>query len=138
MNPIVKNVLAVLAGLVIGGLVNAGIIMISGSIIPLPEGVDPNDIESIKANMGIYETKHFIMPLIAHAMGTLAGAFTAAKIAANRHVLWGILIGGCFMIGGIMMINMLPEAPMWTKIVDLGLAYLPMGYLGARLGMPRS
>jgi len=36
MNPIIKNILAVLAGVVLGSAVNMGIIMISGSIIPPP------------------------------------------------------------------------------------------------------
>ncbi|MBK9254252.1 MAG: hypothetical protein IPM42_02060 [Saprospiraceae bacterium] len=38
MNPIVRNIVAVIAGIIIGGIVNSGIIKISGSIIPPPEG----------------------------------------------------------------------------------------------------
>lgn len=134
MHPALRNFLAILAGIVIGGVVNKVIIMISGSIVPLPEGVDPNDIESIRANIGRYEAKHFIVPIMAHAFGTLIGALVAAKIAANRHITWGLLVGGVFMIGGIMMVHMLPESPVWMKVTDLALCYLPMGYLGAKMG----
>jgi len=32
MNPIFRNILAVIAGIVVGGLINGGIISISGSV----------------------------------------------------------------------------------------------------------
>ena len=134
MNPILKNILAVLAGLIIGGAVNYGIIAISNSIVPLPEGVDPSDIESIKANIHLYKPKHFIMPFLAHALGTLAGAFTAAKIAASHQKTIGIAIGAFFLVGGIMAASMIP-GPVWFKVLDLVVAYLPMGALGASLAM---
>lgn len=129
MNPILKNILAVVAGIVIGAAVNMLIISISGSLVPLPEGVDPNDMESIKANMHRYETMHFIMPFLAHALGTLVGAFVAAKIAANRKRIFALLIGGVFLIGGIMMVVELPS-PTWFNALDLVVAYFPMGWLG--------
>ena len=50
-NPIVRNIVALIAGIVIGGLVNMGIIMISGSIIPPPEGADVTTTEGLKASM---------------------------------------------------------------------------------------
>jgi hypothetical protein len=62
MNPIIRNVLAVIAGIVIGGIVNGLIVAFGGNLVPPPEGVNPNDMESIKANMHLYEVKHFMMP----------------------------------------------------------------------------
>lgn len=58
----VKNVLAVIAGIVIGGFVNMGLITISGSVIPPPAGVDVTDMESLKASMHLFEPRHFIFP----------------------------------------------------------------------------
>jgi len=129
MNPILRNILAVVAGLVIGALINSGIIAISGSIVPLPEGVDPNDIESIKANIHRYSTMHFIMPFLAHAIGTLFGAFICAKIAASKKLILSLVIGVFFLLGGIMMVTMLPS-PAWFNALDLVVAYLPMAWLG--------
>ena len=132
MNPIVKNILAVIAGIVIGGVVNMGIISISGSLIAPPEGVDPSDMESLKANIHAFGAKHFIMPFLAHALGTLAGAFAVTKIAATNHLLLSLIIGVFFLLGGIMMVQMLP-APMWFESLDLIVAYLPMAWLGNKL-----
>jgi hypothetical protein len=59
---ILRNILAVIAGLIVGGMVNMGIVMISGSIIPPPEGVDLSNIEGMREAMPLMEFRHFIMP----------------------------------------------------------------------------
>ena len=81
MNITLKNILAVFAGIAIGMIVNMGLIMISSSIIPTPEGIDNTTMEGLKAGMYLFEPKHFIMPFLAHALGTFAGAYVAAKIS---------------------------------------------------------
>jgi hypothetical protein len=129
MNPILKNVLAVIAGLIIGSIVNMGIILISGSIIPPPEGGDITTLEGLKATMHLFEPKHFIFPFLAHALGTLVGAFVATKIAVSRKQFMALLIGVFFLIGGAINISML-DGPMWFNGLDLLMAYIPMAYLG--------
>jgi hypothetical protein len=132
MNPIVKNILAIIAGLVAGSAVNMGIIMISGSIIPPPEGVDNTTMEGLKAGMHLFQPKHFLFPFLAHALGTFVGALQAAIIAANRKMLFALVIGIFFLAGGIANILMLPS-PLWFTIVDLAGAYLPMAYFATKL-----
>ncbi len=132
MHPILRNILAVIAGIFIGSLVNMGIIMISGSIIPPPNGADVTTMEGLKATMHLFEPKHFIFPFLAHALGTLVGALLAARFAANNHMRFALAIGVFFLIGGITSVYMLPS-PLWYTVVDLVGAYLPMGYLGGKL-----
>ncbi|MCB0583494.1 MAG: hypothetical protein KDD10_29715 [Phaeodactylibacter sp.] len=132
MNPILKNILAVVAGVVLGSIVNMGLIMISGSIIPPPEGVDVTNMESLKASMHLFEPKHFLFPFLAHALGTLAGAFVAALIAATHKMKFALGIGAFFLLGGIANVFMLPS-PTWFAVLDLVGAYIPMGWLGGRL-----
>ena len=129
MNPILRNILAIVIGLVLGSLVNGALISISGHVIPPPEGVDVTTEEGLKAGMHIFKPINFLFPFLAHALGTLVGAFIAAKIAANRKLLFAMIIGFAFFIGGVMMIFMLPS-PIWFSIVDATLAYIPMAYLG--------
>lgn len=133
MNPIVRNILAVVAGLILGGIVNMGIITISGSIIPPPEGADVTTPEGLKASIHLFEPKHFLMPFLAHAMGTFVGALVAALIAANRKMLFAIVIGLFNLTGGIVAVTMIP-APMWFNVTDLALAYIPMAVAGGKLG----
>ena len=136
MNPKLKNILAIIAGIVGGGIVNMGIVSLSGSVIPPPEGVDPSSMESLKENMHLFGPQHFVMPFLAHALGTLAGALLAALIASTRKMTFALVIGFFFLAGGIMMVFMVP-APVWFAIVDLALAYVPMAWLGGKLGGKR-
>lgn len=133
MNPILRNILGVIAGCVIGAFVNMAIVTLGTYIVPAPEGVDPKDINSIKANIHLYQFKHFIVPFIAHAAMALFGGFVAARIAATNQIAIALGVGFFCLIGGIAMILMLPESPMWFKALDLLVAYLPMAYLGAKL-----
>jgi hypothetical protein len=137
MNPTLKNILAVVAGIVVGWVVNMGLIMISGSIVPLPPGADMATPEGIKAAMPLLEPKHFIMPFLAHALGTLAGALVAAAIAATHKMTLALVIGGLFLIGGIAAAFMIP-GPTWFVVLDLVVAYLPRAYLGGKLGSRRN
>jgi len=132
MNPILRNVLAVIAGAAIGILVNGGLISIGPSIIPSPAGVDMTTTEGLAEGMKLLQPKHFIMPFLAHALGTLVGAFATAKLAASHSKNLALGIGAFFLIGGIAAASMIP-APTWFTTLDLVTAYLPMGWLGAKL-----
>lgn len=129
---IIKNILAIVLGLIIGSAVNMGLVMLGPLVIAPPEGIDMTNMESLAEAMPLFETKHFLFPFLAHALGTFVGAFIAALVAGSRKKLIAMIIGAFFMIGGIANIYMLPS-PMWFSIVDLVLAYLPMAYFGAKL-----
>jgi hypothetical protein len=131
MNPVVRNILAFVLGALIGGIVNMALIMLSPMVIPLPEGIDPMDPQSLSDNMHRFTAANFIMPFLAHALGTLVGAFIAVKIAATHKAKFAYAIGILFLIGGIMNAFSLP-APTWFIVVDLVLAYIPMAWLAAK------
>ncbi|MFL3664042.1 MAG: hypothetical protein ACJ04Q_08570 [Flavobacteriales bacterium] len=132
MHPILRNILAVVVGLVVGSAVNMGIIMISGSIIPPPNGADITTMEGLKSTMHLFGPEHYIFPFLAHALGTLVGAFVAAKIATTNKIKFALAIGFFFFLGGAINAYMLP-APTWFLILDLAGAYFPMAYLGKKL-----
>ncbi|PHR71902.1 MAG: hypothetical protein COA67_05795 [Lutibacter sp.] len=131
MNPILKNILAVIAGFLGGSIINMGLIKIGHSLLPI-EGLDPNDMIALAEVMPTLEPKYFIFPFLAHALGTLVGAFVAYKVAATHKMKFALGIGAFFLIGGIMMSQMLP-APTWFTIVDVALAYIPMAWIGGKL-----
>ncbi|MGB5665543.1 MAG: hypothetical protein WBM53_01755 [Maribacter sp.] len=134
MNPILKNILALVAGIIIGSIVNMGIIMLSSSIIPPPEGVDVTNMESLKSSLHLFEPRHFIFPFLAHALGTLVGAYIAALIAANNKLKFALGIGVFFLLGGITNVIMLPS-PTWFSVLDLVVAYIPMAWLGGKFAI---
>ncbi|MEO7041433.1 MAG: hypothetical protein ABI035_04155 [Gemmatimonadaceae bacterium] len=133
MPKLLRNVLAVLAGIAIGGTVNMALVFISPWIIPPPAGVDVSNAEGIRASMHLFEPRHFIMPFLAHAIGTLVGAWVAYVIAASHKSQFAYAIGLAFLCGGIAASRMIP-APAWFTALDLVIAYLPMAWLATWIG----
>lgn len=133
MHPILRNILAVLVGWFGGSIVNMGLIQLGHSMFPI-EGVDLNDMAALAEAMPTLSFEHFVFPFLAHALGTLVGAFIAALIAANHKMKFAYAIGGLFLIGGLIVNYILP-GPLWFSIADIALAYLPMAWIGGTLAL---
>ena len=131
MNPILRNILAVIAGWIAGSIVNFGLVQTGYAVLPI-EGVDVNDLEALAAAMPGLSFEYFIFPFLAHALGTLVGAFTAAYIAVGNKKMMAYIVGVLFLLGGIAASFMIP-APEWFIAADLLLAYFPMAWIGGRL-----
>jgi len=129
MNTTLKNTLVFIGSLFAGGILNMVIIMTSSKIIPPPEGADLTTMEGLTAAIPLMEPKHFLLPFLAHALGTLLSAWLVTKFAASKQFLFSMIIGLLFFIGGLMNVLQLPS-PMWFNLTDLILAYFPMAYLG--------
>jgi hypothetical protein len=133
MNPIIRNILAVIAGWLGGSIVNMGLVKIGNSVFPM-EGYDLSDMESLTAAMPNMTYENFIFPFLAHALGTLVGAFIAAYFAANNNMKFAYGIGVFFLLGGIMVNYMLP-GPTWFTIIDIAFSYIPMAFIGGSLAI---
>ncbi|MDA7613810.1 hypothetical protein N8586_01620 [Verrucomicrobiales bacterium] len=132
MNAIIRNLLAGIGGVVVGSIVNMALVNVGPSVVPLPEGASVSSMEGLRESMSLFTPANFIFPFLGHALGTLVGAFAAAKLAASDHMKVALGVGVFFLIGGAMMVKMI-GGPMWYNMVDLLLAYLPMGFLGGAL-----
>jgi hypothetical protein len=132
MPKILRNTLAILFGLAIGSSVNMALITLSPSLIPSPAGVDINNAESLAKSMHLFEARHFLMPFLAHALGTLVGAFVAYWVAASYKAQMAYIIGVIFLCGGVAASFMIP-APTWFVALDLLVAYIPMAWLGIQV-----
>ena len=133
MSNLVRNILAVVAGLVIGGIVNMLLVTIGPMVIPPPPGVDVSNMEALSKSMPLFEPRHFIMPFLAHALGSLVGAIAAYMIAGSYKTHIALAIGAVFLLGGAAASYMLP-APLWFEALDILVAYLPMAWLGSKIG----
>ncbi len=92
--------------------------------------------EGLGAAMPLMEPRHFLVPFLAHALGTLAGAFVATKVSRSHKALCAGIVGGIFLVGGVIASRMIP-APAWFVALDLIGAYLPFALLGYWLARPR-
>lgn len=133
MPTLLRNVLAVLLGIVLGGAVNMALITLSPALIPPPPGVDVSNAESLAKGMIRFEPRHFLMPFLAHAVGTLVGALAAFLIAGSQQARFAYVIGVFYLCGGVAACFMIP-APAWFMALDLLFAYLPMAWLAVQVG----
>ena len=133
MTSLLRNVLALLAGILVGGAVNMALITISPALIQPPAGVDVTNADSLAKAMHLFEPRHFVMPFLAHALGTLVGALAAYLIAARHRTAMAYVVGAFFLCGGVAASFMIP-APAWFIALDLLAAYLPMAWLATQLG----
>lgn len=129
MGRVVRLILAVVAGFLVGSAVNMGLITLGGHVIPPPAGADATTAEGLRASLHLFEPRHFVFPFLAHALGTLVGAAVATLLTPGRTRGPAWVVGGLFLLGGIASIAMLP-APLWFSVLDLLFAYLPAAWLG--------
>ena len=133
MSPAVRNILAIILGIVLGSLVNIGILNMGAMLFPFPESIDKNDAEAVIAYMQTQPTlSHmWIVPLMAHMIGTVVGAIICSRIAIYGHFRLAMGVGIFFLVGGIMNKFLIPH-PLVMSILDIAL-YIPAAWLGWKL-----
>lgn len=125
MKPRHRNILATVTGLVLGAILNSLLVELGPRLIPVPAGLDMSSMEDIRRSMPQLPAANFLFPWLAHALGTLGGAFAASQLAAPGAIGPAAVIGVFFLAGGIAMVVAV-GGPLWFISLDLGLAYLPM------------
>jgi VanZ family protein len=78
--------------------------------------------------MPLMEPKHFLMPFLAHAIGTFVAAYLATRFSKTKAIRIPIIIAALFFIGGLIDVLEL-HAPIWFSCTDLALAYFPTAFL---------
>jgi len=125
MKQTLKNIAIVILGIIIGIIINIGLIILGGTIFPPPENFEP-------MNAMNWNLKYFIFPFLAHSIGTLSGALIVSKLSKKSSIILPLTVGLYFLFGGIYMITILP-APMWFVLLDVILGYIPMALLGWKI-----
>ncbi len=129
---LIRNILAVVIGFLIGSIVNMGILSAGHLLMPPPPGFDQSSMEGVAATIHLLRPQDYIVPFLAHALGPFAGVLSAMFIAASGYKTIAIILGSLFLAGGIFASIMIP-APIWYIAVDLIFAYVPTAWLGWKL-----
>lgn len=136
MSTIIRSIIAIFIGLFVGGIINMGLVTLGPQVFPLPEGSDITTMEGLQESMSIMKPVNFIFPYLAHALGTLVGAYTAARIGLTKQMSLALLIGVIFLVGGATMVYKV-GGPTWFCTLDL-LSYLPMAFIGGKMAVRAS
>ena len=133
MKDSLRNMTWIFVGIVAGSIVNLSLVSLGMVLIPPPGGLDLSDPEIVEENIKLLPPKSFLLPWLAHALGTLIGAFLVARYAAMKPFVGATVIAVFFLNGGLMMVLSV-GGPTWFIGTDLLLAYLPMAFIGGSLG----
>src|SRR5437773_12493733 len=98
----VRNIVAVIVGLIAGSAFNMAIIMVSWMLYPPPAGVDlMKEPAAMKAYVATLTLPAILIVLVAHAGGALVGGLVASAIARRSANLLVASGGGLVLLGGI-------------------------------------
>ncbi len=128
-----KNVLSVVAGIMVAFMLIAGIEMLSHQIYSLPKNIDPNDKEAMKNFIHEIPAGALAMILLAYTVGSFGGGLITGLIASEKRIQMGITTGVVLLILGISNLIMIPH-PLWFSIASLVL-YIPAAYTGVLLSL---
>ena len=130
MRSIGRSILAVLGGAVVCGIVIFAVEMVGSRIYPLPPGVDPTDLEALKAATADLPPGAYAFVLLGWFLGPFAGSWVASRLAPVSPVLHGMIVAALVASSAILNLVMLPH-PAWMWAGPL--AILAGGWLGANL-----
>ncbi len=123
-----RTVLAVPAGLIVGGIVITIVQIVAMNLLPPLEGV-PTDRELIRP--GDIPAVNMASVLVAWAAGAFLGGGTAARISRHAKRRLALIVGAFFLIAGIYNMATIPS-PLWFHVAGV-LLFLPSAHLGAHM-----
>ena len=111
-----RNVLAAIAGLFVGSLLNMGIIQLNTLVFfPAPAGLDMSDTEQLVAYVATLPAAAFIVVMVAHLTQAFVGGWVAARLSASGPRRIAMIVGGFSLAGGIAAFFMF-ESPAWMLV----------------------
>ena len=130
----IRNICAVLVGLVTGMALNMAIVMLSMVLYPMPEGVGWNDREGLAAYIETLPATAFLIVMLAHLGQAFVGGWIAAIISRNSSMVVAMIVGVLTLLGGLYNMSTLPlPAWMWIEVP----LYLVAAWAAARLVLAR-
>lgn len=131
MSSIVRNVLAIFAGCVVGLAVIMVAQFINTSLHPLPSGADPSTPEGMAQIVGAMPSSAFVGLIVGYLLGTTVGAFVGVKLAGSMHVLVACVVAAIFVAGGVSNFVMIPHPP-WVFATSM-VAFVVAPFIALRL-----
>ena len=133
MHPILRSVLAILAGALVAFILIAAIELLSGKLYPLH--ADANRPEEMGKAMARAPVGALLLVLLGWAVGTISGAWTATRTAGRSPLIHGLAVGALLLCAALANLLSFPH-PVWFWIAAVAL-FLPCAYLGSTLAARR-
>ena len=128
-----KKIMALVAGVVVGFILVIIFEYINHLIFPPPVGMDPMDIESVKAFMKDVPTGAFVGIWIGWMLSAFVAGFVSGKIDKDNWKNNSYVLATVLLVASIVNMVMIPH-PTWMIIITV-LGYLPSTYIGSKLAV---
>ena len=129
MNPKLRALFAVLAGILAGGLVIMLVEMLSWQTPP--PGTNVNDPARMGEWIATLPTSAFILLLVAYFLGSAVGGWIANRVAAPVYYRPALIVGFGLFIAGVMNLVAIPH-PAWFAVTS-SLIYFVGAWIGGRV-----
>jgi hypothetical protein len=123
-----RKILAVVCGMLAGGIVVGLIESLSSSLYTAPADLDWNDAEALAEFVRSIPPAAMGLVIAAHAAGAFVGAAVCVLVARRQWLTGAVIVGSLFSLAGIANLISIPH-PLWFAIVDV-FVYLPSAWLG--------
>lgn len=122
---VLRNVVAVLAGMFVGMVLNMGLIQLNVVLFPMPEGVGFDDTEAFATYIQGLPLRAFVLVILAHLAQAGVGGLVAAWLGRSRPLLLAMIVGVLTAIGTAANAVMIgAPAWMWLELpLDLAVAW---------------
>ena len=129
----VRNSIAIIAGLVTSFIVIIFGEGIANGLNPLPVTIDTTNPEAIKMYIANAPAALHIAILTTYALACFTGGTVASVIASNKKITRAMTLGGILM--GLGIYNLVSFShPNWVIISGL-FVFLPFAYIGGKVGI---
>ena len=129
----IRSILAVIAGVVAGGVVVGLLEVLGHRLFPLPDDLlqELADPERFREAAARIPDINRLAVIAAWAGGALAAGAVTAFVARRFHTGLALIAGGGLLFAGLNNLILIPS-PLWMWALGLAV-FLPMAWLGARL-----
>ncbi|MBL8795141.1 MAG: hypothetical protein JNM56_14625 [Planctomycetia bacterium] len=129
-----RSILAVVLGIIVGGI-TVGVVEFTGhTIYPPPPDLDASNREALSAYIATAPIAVLLFVMAAWVLGAFTGGLVAAWIGRRAPVVHALIIGGFILLSGIASMLYYPH-PAWFWVV--GIVTVPSAaYAAARLVGP--
>ncbi|MDB6116039.1 MAG: hypothetical protein JWQ62_2984 [Lacunisphaera sp.] len=136
MLPLLRNIFAQIAGVVIGVIFIVMGERIDGRLYPPPAGFDAKNVEMVKQYAASLPASALLIVLLSYAVGFSVAVFLATRLAATNHAVRGAVVGAFFGAATVMNLMAFPH-PVWFWAANFAVL-LGATWLGIRCGLPRA
>lgn len=115
MPPILRRILAVLAGMVTGFVLVALVESAGHTVYPPPKDIDFTDPAALNAYVRSIPLGALLFVLLAWVVGTFGGAWVAARLAGRQPMLHAGIIGALLLAASVANLIAIPH-PVWFSV----------------------